>query len=79
MGKPDEQRIHLWKYKKIKIKLKIYETRDPMKLAFYYTPVSAQVNKAQLEAFQETYKKPIFPLDKTQKQQAEELRDLMNF
>ncbi len=79
MGQPDEQKVHQWKYKKIKIKLKIYENRDPMKLAFYYTPVSRQVNKAQLEAFQETYKKPIFPLDKTQKQQAEELRDLMNF
>jgi hypothetical protein len=79
MGQPDQQKIYQWKYKKTKIKLKIHENRDTMKLAFYYTPISAQVNKAQLEAFQETYKKPTFPLDKTQRQQAEELRDLMNF
>ena len=37
------------------------------------------VNEAQLEAFQETHKKPIFPLDKSQMQQAEQLRDLMHF
>lgn len=79
IGQTDEQRIYQWKYKKTKIKLKIYENRETMKLAFYYTPVSARVNVTQLEAFQETHKKPIFPLDKTQRQQAEELRDLMNF
>ncbi len=79
MGQPDQQKIYQWKYKKTKIKLKIYENRETMKLAFYYTPISAQVNKAQLEAFQETHRRRTFPLDDTQRQQAEELRDLMNF
>ena len=79
MGQPDEQRIYQWKYKKTKIKLKIYENKETMKLAFYYTPLSVQANESQLEAFQETHKKSIFPLDKTQMQQAVELRDLMQF
>ena len=75
----DQQTVYQWNYAQTKIKLKIYENRDNMKMAFYYTPLSAQVNEAQLEAFQDTYKKPIFPLDKTQMQQAEQLRDLMQF
>ena len=50
-----------------------------MKMAFYYTPLSAQVNESQMEAFKENYKKPLFPLDKTQMRQAEQLRDLMKF
>ena len=79
MPESDQQTVYQWNYAQTKIKLKIYENRDSMKMAFYYTPLSAQVNEAQLEAFQETYKKPIFPLDKTQMQQAEQLRDLMQF
>jgi hypothetical protein len=79
MQEADQQTDYQWSYEKTKIKLKIYENRDNMKLAFYYTPLSAQVNEAQMDAFQETHKKPIFPLDKTQVQQAEQLRDLMQF
>ena len=79
MQEADQQTDYQWSYEKTKIKLKIYENRDNMKLAFYYTPLSAQVNEAQMDAFQETHKKPIFPLDKTQMQQAEQLRDLMQF
>lgn len=79
MQEADQQTDYQWSYEKTKIKLKIYENRDNMKLAFYYTPLSAQVNEAQMDAFQETHKKPIFPLDKTQMQQAEHLRDLMQF
>lgn len=79
MPESDQQTVYQWNYAQTKIKLKIYENRDNMKMAFYYTPLSAQVNEAQLEAFQETYNKPIFPLDKTQMQQAEQLRDLMQF
>lgn len=79
MAQPDQQTVYQWKYEKTKIKLKIYKNRETMKMAFYYTPISVQVNEIQLEAFQETYKKSIFPLDKTQLQQAEELRDLMKF
>ncbi len=79
MQEADQQTDYQWNYKKTKIKLKIYENRDNMKMAFYYTPLSAQVNEAQMDAFQETHKKSIFPLDKTQMQQAEDLRDLMQF
>jgi len=79
MTEPNQQTVYQWKYKKTKIKLKIYRDRDTMKMAFYYSPLSVQVNEDQQEAFQETYKKSIFPLDKTQMQQAQELRDLMRF
>jgi hypothetical protein len=79
MAQPDQQTVYQWKYEKTKIKLKIYRDRDTMKMAFYYSPLSVQVNEQQQEAFQETHKKPIFPLDKTRMQQAEELRDLMRF
>ena len=79
MQEADQQTVYQWNYKKTKIKLKIYENRDNMKMAFYYTPLSAQVNESQMEAFQENYKKPLFPLDKTQMRQAEQLRDLMKF
>ncbi len=79
MTEPNQQTVYQWKYEKTKIKLKIYEDRDTMKMAFYYSPLSVQVNEGQQEAFQETYKKSIFPLDKTQMQQAQELRDLMRF
>ena len=79
MGQPDQQRIYQWKHKDAKIKLKIYQNREPMKMAFYYTPISAQVNESQLEAFQESNRRRIFPLNNTQQQQAEELRDFMRF
>jgi hypothetical protein len=79
MGQPDQQRIYQWKHKDAKIKLKIYQNKEPMKMAFYYTPISSQVNETQLEAFQENDRRRIFPLNNTQKQQAEELRDFMRF
>lgn len=79
MSKPDQQTIYQWKYKKTKIKLKIYRNREDMKMAFYYTPLSVQVNEDQQEAFQETDRRPIFPLNETRMQQAKEMRDLMQF
>ena len=79
MAQPDQQTIYQWKYEKTKIKLKIYRNRENMKLAFYYTPLSVQVNEVQQEAFQETSRRPIFPLNETRMQQAKELRDLMRF
>lgn len=79
MQETDQRTDYQWSYEKTKIKLKIYENRDNMKMAFYYTPLSTQANETQMEAFQETHKKPIFPLEKTQMQQAEQLRDLMQF
>ena len=79
MGQPDQQRIYQWKHKGAKIKLKIYQNQEPMKMAFYYTPLSSQVNEAQLEAFQENDRRRLFPLDDTQRQKAEEMRDFMRF
>ncbi len=79
MAQPDQQTVYKRKYKKTKIKLKIYRNRDSMKMAFYHTPLSVQVNEKQQEAFQETDRKPIFPLNETRMQQATELRDLMRF
>jgi len=79
LGQPDQQTIYQWKYKTTKIKLKIYQNKENMKLAFYHTPLSVQVNEEQQEAFQETTRRPLFPLDETRMQQAKELRDLMRF
>lgn len=79
MAQPDQQTIYQWKYKQTKIKLKLYRDRELMKMAFYYTPLSIQVNEEQQEVFQETHKRPIFPLNRSRMQQAEELKDLMQF
>ena len=79
MGQQDQQTIYQWKYKKTKIKLKLYRNRESMKMAFYYTPLSVKVNEEQQEAFQETGRRPIFPLDETRMEQAKEMRDLMRF
>lgn len=74
MGQPNQQKIYQWKHQNAKIKLKIYQNKEAMKMAFYYTPISSRVNEARLEAFQETHRKRFFPLDKTQKRQAEEMQ-----
>ena len=79
MGQPDQQRIYQWKHKNAKIKLKIYQNKEPMKMAFYYTPISTQVNESLLEAFEENGRRRFFPLNDTQRQQAEEMRDFMRF
>jgi hypothetical protein len=79
MQDADQQTVYQWNYEKTKIKLKMHANRDNMKMAVYYTPLSAQVNETLLETFEETHKKPIFPLDKTQMQQAVQLMDLMQF
>ncbi len=62
----NEQRIYSWKYKKIKIKLKHYITDGVMKLSFYYTPVSNQVNEIQQEKYlDQRYR--FFPIEKDKK------------
>jgi len=71
-----EQTTYQWKYQKTKIKLKIYENRNNMKMAFYYTPLSRQVNESQQEAFHENFKSPRFPLDDRRMQNAIDLMDL---
>ena len=45
------QTVYRWKHQDIKIKLKHYEAEHKMKLAFYYTPLSNQVNATQQDAF----------------------------
>jgi hypothetical protein len=73
---PAEQTTYQWKHKKTKIKLKTYENKNNMKLAFYYTPFSRLANESQLETFRENFKRPIFPLDDQRKQNALDLMDL---
>lgn len=70
MGAPQQQTTYQWKAKKTKIKLKTYENRNNMKMALYYTPLSAQVNEAQQETFHENFRNPVFPLDERRMQQA---------
>jgi len=41
----------MWKHENIKIKLKLFEKEGKMKLAFYYSPLAAEVNKTQREVF----------------------------
>jgi hypothetical protein len=73
---PGEQTIYQWKHEKTKIKLKTYENRNNMKMAFYYTPLSRRVNESQQEAFSENFRRPLFPLDKSKMKQAENLMEL---
>ncbi len=40
---------HRWRYRQIKMKLKSTDDRQKMKLAFYYAPISKQVNEAFVE------------------------------
>ena len=73
---PAEQTTYQWKHKKTKIKLKIYENKNNMKLAFYYTPFSRQANESQQEAFHENFRRPRFPLDDRSMQRAKDLMEL---
>ena len=73
---PAEQTIYRWKHKTTKIKLKTYANRNSMKLAFYYIPLSRQVNESQQEAFHENFKSPRFPLDDRRMQKAMNLMEL---
>jgi len=75
---PAEQTTYQWKHKQTKIKLKTYENRNDMKMAFYYTPLSRQVNESQQESFYESFKSPIFPLDNSRMQDAINLMDLQD-
>ena len=73
---PAEQTTYRWKHEKTKIKLKTYENGNSMKLAFYYTPLSRQVNESQQEVFYENFKRPRFPLDDSKMQEAMNLMKL---
>ncbi len=52
-----------WKYQDVSIKLKTGQIDGKMKLAFYYRPLSGDINKEQLDATSETSYK-FFPIDK---------------
>lgn len=73
---PAEQTTYRWKYEKTKIKLKTYENKNNMKLAFYYIPLSRQVNESQQEAFHENFSRSRFPLDESRMQRAMNLMEL---
>jgi hypothetical protein len=73
---PAEQTIYQWKRETTKIKLKIYENRNNMKMAFYYTPLSRKVNEGQQEAFYENFSRPRFPLDNRKMQKAMNLMEM---
>jgi hypothetical protein len=75
MGTPENQTTYQWKHLKTKIKLKTYENRNYMKMALYYTPLSAQVNESQQETFHENFKNPLFPLDERRMQNAIDFMD----
>ena len=77
LSMPSEQTTYQWKHQKTKIKLKTYENRNNMRMAFYYTPLSRNVNETQQEAFYENFSRPIFPLDDTRMQNAMDLKELM--
>jgi hypothetical protein len=70
------QTTHRWKYEKTKIKLKTYENKNNMKLAFYYMPLSRQVNESQQEAFHENFRRSRFPLDDRRMQKAMNIMEL---
>jgi hypothetical protein len=61
-----EQTIYKWKQKEIKIKLKLRGVDDKMKLAFYYSPLSKEVNESRVEEFQDKSHR-FFPIEKDKK------------
>ena len=61
-----EQTIYRWKYKDIKIKLKLRGINDKMKLAFYYTPLSTKIDENRVEELHDrSYR--FLPIDKDKK------------
>ena len=52
-GEQGRPSIYRWKSGKIKIKLKVDSSERKMKVAFYYIPLSGQVNEEQEEKFRE--------------------------
>jgi hypothetical protein len=61
-----EETVYKWKHNDIKIKLKVSEKKNRLKLAFYYTPISNQVNESQMEDIQEARLR-VLPIDRDKK------------
>ena len=57
--------VYKWKYKDVKIKLKIRKDSRSMKLAFYHMPLAKQVNEEDLEMFHDKARR-FFPIEKDQ-------------
>ena len=62
------QQVYKWKYDRIKIKLKGGYEGKRMKLAFYFTQLSNQLNEGQQEKYEKTIQ--FLPLDKNRKYNA---------
>jgi hypothetical protein len=52
-GSQGQPSIYRWKSGQIKIKLKENEWTGKMKIAYYYSPLSDQVNEAREERYRE--------------------------
>lgn len=61
-----QQKVYKWKHQQIKIKLKIRESDETMKIAFYYKPLARRVNLAQQEEW-ENQSPRWFPIEKDKK------------
>lgn len=59
---------HRWRYRQIRMKLKSAENGQRMKLAFYYAPISRQVNEDLVERQQEGTR--WFPIERDKKPEA---------
>ena len=62
MTMKNEQKIYNWKSGKVKVKLKHYIAKGDMKLAFYYTPLSRQLNEAEMEKISDPRAYRLFPV-----------------
>jgi hypothetical protein len=65
---PGDLTTHRWRYNQIKMKLKSAAGGQHMKLAFYYTPLSREVNEDLVERQQEGIR--WFPIEREKKPEA---------
>jgi len=78
------QTIYRWKHQDIKIKLKLFEVQGKMKLAFYFAPLSSQLNEAQRGSFPTLPERVTTPDDSTRQEMHRDLKlqralDVMGF
>jgi hypothetical protein len=66
--------INKWSHHDAEIRLKLNRETGKLKLSFYYTPLSAKVDKIRLEAYQENTRSF---LDRINTDRAEEFMDMM--
>ncbi len=56
------KKVYKWKRGKVRVKLKEYTATGEMKLAFYYTPLSRKLNKAELEQMSDPQRVQFLPI-----------------